>query len=181
MADEYSESVSIPQGVTAQVDGSTLIVKGEKGSIQRDFTHPRISIAVDDKEVVFKTASYTRAEKKFIKSYLAHVRNMFHGATQGHEYKLKICSGHFPMNVSVKGNTLEVKNFIGEVVPRTLTIQSDVKVGVKGEEIVVTGIQKEKVSQVAASIEKLTRRNGFDKRTFQDGIYITQKDSKPIK
>ena len=49
-----------------------------------------------------------------------------------------------------------------------------------GEMISVTGINKEIVSQAAADIEQLTRRVGFDRRIFQDGIYIVEKDGKVI-
>jgi len=48
---------------------------------------------------------------------------MIRGVTEGYTYKLKICSGHFPMNVSLKGDVLEIKNFIGESVPRKLKIK----------------------------------------------------------
>ena len=54
------------------------------------------------------------------------------------------------------------------------------KLKVNKEEIVVSGIDKEKVSQAAASIETLTRRQGFDRRRFQDGIYIISKDGKKL-
>jgi large subunit ribosomal protein L6 len=82
------------------------------------------------------------------------------------------------MNVSIKGQTLEVKNFIGEVVPRSYSFSKDVDVKLNGEMISVTGINKELVSQTAGSIEQLTRRVGFDRRIFQDGIYIVDKDGK---
>jgi large subunit ribosomal protein L6 len=45
----------------------------------------------------------------------------------------------------------------------------------------VEGIDKELTSQTAALIEKLTRRPGFDKRIFQDGIFMIEKDGKPLK
>ena len=51
---------------------------------------------------------------------------------------------------------------------------------INAPEIVVEGINKELTSQTAASIEQMTRRPGFDKRIFQDGIYITEKDGKKI-
>ena len=47
--------------------------------------------------------------------------------------------------------------------------------------IEVEGTDKELTSQQAASIEQLTRRPGYDKRVFQDGIYIIEKDGKRIK
>ena len=84
------------------------------------------------------------------------------------------------MNVSVKGLKLVVKNFIGEAVPRTLLFKEGATVKVEGDIIIVTGINKEIVAQAAASVEQLTRRVGFDRRIFQDGIYIVEKDGKSL-
>ena len=84
------------------------------------------------------------------------------------------------MNVSLKGDVLEIKNFIGEKVPRTLKIRPGASVKINGDEIVVEAINKEIAGQTAGSIEKLTKRPGFDKRIFQDGIYIVEKDGKRL-
>ncbi len=105
---------------------------------------------------------------------------MLRGVTEGHTYKLKVCSGHFPMSVSVKEGVLEVKNFIGEKVPRRLMIKDGVTVTAEGDVIVVTGHDKERVGNQAAAIEQLMRRPGFDRRIFQDGIYLTEKDGKEV-
>jgi len=50
-----------------------------------------------------------------------------------------------------------------------------VKVNVKGDEIVVEGVDLENVAQTAANIEQASKIRGFDKRIFGDGIYIYSK------
>ena len=175
-----TQSLVCPEGVSAQVENSVLSVTGSKGVVTRNFLHPKVIISAKGNGIDFSSKKFTLNEKKIMNTYKAHVRNMFKGVTEGHEYKLKICSGHFPMNVSLKGSTFEVKNFIGEAVPRLLVIKQGAEVKVNGDTIVVTGIDKELVAQTAASIETLTRRNGFDRRVFQDGIYIIEKDGKAI-
>ena len=85
------------------------------------------------------------------------------------------------MNVSIKDKTFEIKNFIGEKVPRVLKIKDTVDVKLEGDMVIVESISKECAGQMAASIEQLTRRPGFDTRVFQDGIFITYKDGKIIK
>ncbi|MBI2078742.1 MAG: 50S ribosomal protein L6, partial [Euryarchaeota archaeon] len=58
---------------------------------------------------------------------------------------------------------------------RKATILPGVKVDVKGDQVTVTGIDLEKVSQTAANIETATHIRNRDIRVFQDGIYIVQK------
>lgn len=178
VAENVVQKIALPEGISATVDTGIVSVTGPKGSVSRNFVHPKIKVAVDQEGVSFSAKKFTRNEKKVMHTFVAHLKNLFKGVTEGHDYKLKICSGHFPMNVSIKGQSLEVKNFIGEVVPRVYAFSSDVNVKLEGEMILVTGINKELVAQTAASIEKLTRRNGFDRRIFQDGIYIVEKDGK---
>ncbi|HLC99276.1 MAG TPA: 50S ribosomal protein L6, partial [Candidatus Nanoarchaeia archaeon] len=84
------------------------------------------------------------------------------------------------MNVSVSGNEFNVANFLGEKTPRKLKIKDGVKVKVEGEFVVVEGIRKEDAGQVAANIEILTKVKGRDRRIFQDGIYIIEKDGKQM-
>ena len=176
----HNETISFPEGVTATIVDSMITVKGSKGEVTKSFLHPKIAVKVSPDGVTFDIVKFTKSEKKNLNSFIAHLKNMFKGSMEGHEYKLKICSGHFPMNVSVKGDTLEVKNFIGEAVPRKLKFKEGVSVKLDGEIITVTGLNKEHTSQAAASIEQLTRRNGFDRRIFQDGIYIINKDGKEV-
>ena len=177
---DVKETQTLPEGVSGSYANGTLTVKGSKGEVSRLLRNPKIVISVSGQDVVFDMKTFSKNEKKMARTFAAHIRNMIKGATEGHEYKLKICSGHFPMNVSVKGNQLEVKNFIGEAVPRKITFKPGVDVKLNGTEISVTGTDKELTAQAAASIEKLTRRNGFDRRIFQDGIYIVEKDGKKI-
>ncbi len=176
--EKLEERVTLPDGVTANYADRTLTVKGEKGELAKLLYHPAITIALADGAITFTCSKATMREKKQLYTFKAHTRNMVKGVTEGYTYKLKICSGHFPMSVGVKDRTFEVKNFIGEKVPRVLTIKDGADVAVEGEAITVTGSDKEIVGQVAADIERLTKRPGFDSRIFQDGIFITEKDGK---
>ncbi len=177
---ELTETITLPEGVTASYDAAahTLVVRGEKGELSRSFFHPKITLTLDDGVVRLVAKQATLREKKMLFTFAAHIRNMARGVSEGYTCRLKVCSGHFPMSVSVKGNTFEVKNFIGEKVPRTLTLKPGVDVKVDGADVTVTGVDKELVGQVAADIEQLTRRPGFDSRIFQDGIFIVQKAGK---
>lgn len=169
------EEISIPSGVTVKVHNGVFTVKGPQGEVTRRLYHDKMHYAVEGNNVVVSSPDATKREKTQLYTMVSHIKNLIQGVTEGHSYKLKICSGHFPMTVAIKGDTLEVKNFIGEAVPRRLKLNPAVKVTIDGVIITVEGVDVEAAGQQAARIEGLCRRPGFDKRIFQDGIFITHK------
>jgi large subunit ribosomal protein L6 len=102
----------------------------------------------------------------------AHVLNMISGVREGFEIKLKIVYMHFPFTVKVTGNEISVSNFLGEKTPRKTRLIGNCKVEIKGDEIIVTGIDKENVGETASNLEKVTRIKSRDRRVFQDGIFM---------
>ena len=106
----------------------------------------------------------------------AHINNMLIGVTDGFTYKMKIVFAHFPMTVKVSGNKVNIDNFIGERSPRLSNIVGSAKVSVKGDEVTITGVNKEDVGQTMANLEQATKITGKDPRVFQDGIYLVSKE-----
>ncbi len=174
------EIIELPEGVSAVVSDNVLSVKGPKGEVKRKFIHPKISVKTAENKIVVSCAIATRSEKKIIFSWLAHIRNMIRGSENPFIYKLKICSGHFPINVSLSNNTVIVKNFLGEKSPRTLKIKTGATVKINGEIITVESSDKEIAGNIASDLELLTVKRNRDLRIFQDGIYITDKPSRMV-
>ncbi len=173
---EIRTEIPIPDGVTVTVtDGNHTIVKGPKGELEREFRFRGVDVNVDGGNVVIHKHLPRREHKAICGTYAAHVRTMIQGVTDGWTYNLKVVYNHFPIKTKVDGNTVVIENFLGERHPRKATIMDGVKVQVKGEEVVVEGIDRSKVGQTAANIELATRVTGRDIRVFQDGIYITNK------
>lgn len=177
---ELKEEIIIPENITVEIANGIVTLKSEKGELKRDFSDRKISMKKEGNKVIFDAGNFSKAKKKVIKTYAAHLKNMANGVTNGHKYVLKICSGHFPMNVSLSGKEIIIKNFLGEKVPRKLTIKEGAKVKINGDHIEVESLSKETAGQVSADIEEVTKRAGFDTRIFQDGIYIINKDGKEI-
>jgi len=177
----YKEEIEIQENVEIINDKGIILAKGPKGEVKKKLLNPKISIKIENKKILLQTNKLTKREKKWIGTFKAHIKNMSKGVTEGHVYKLKICSGHFPMNVSVQKDQLTIKNFLGEKHPRTLKLDSNVKVKVEGTEIVVEGNDKDLVGKTSASIEQLTRIVNRDLRIFQDGCYIISKSGKEMK
>jgi len=168
--------VELPEGVQASISENVLTVKGKKGEVSKYLRFPNVYMKVDSNKILIGTNKYSKSEKKIIFTYRAHSKNLIKGVTEGFEYNLIVVYAKFPMTVELKGTTFNVKNFLGEKVPRSMQVPAGVKVEIKGgKDIVVTGIDKEKTGQVAATIEQLTRINHLDRRVVQDGIFITKK------
>jgi large subunit ribosomal protein L6 len=173
---QVKEEIKIPEGIQITIEGKTVQVKGPKGSISKILSHPKIVMTVNDN--VFKIScsqSPRRKEKALLGTFKAHIRNMIKGVSKGYECKMKTVFSHFPIKTSVEGNNLLIQNFLGERFPRRAEILKDVEVDIKGENIILSSTDKEKVGQTAANIERATKVKNRDIRVFQDGIYIVSR------
>lgn len=174
MLKETKKTIKIPEGIEVLLD-DFIIVKGPKGEIKRRIKEPFLIIEKSDGNVVIKKKEINKNAKRAVNTAAAHIKNMIEGVTKGYVYRLKICSGHFPMNVSVTNNEITIRNFLGEKYPRTKKLKGNVSVKLEKEIITIEAINKEEAGQVAADIEKLTFIRDRDRRRFQDGIYIIEK------
>ena len=169
------ERVKIPDGVQVTLQEGQIVVAAKGVTLQRPLTHPRVTLAVEGREVKIRAEYPNRKESALVGTFAAHVRNMIVGVTEGFTYEMKIVYSHFPVKASVKGPEFVIENFLGEKCPRRADIRGATKVEVKGDQVLLTGPDIEAVSQTAANIEQATKIKGFDPRVFQDGIYITKK------
>ena len=79
------------------------------------------------------------------------------------------------MNISIANNTLIIKNFLGEKIPREAKILPGVEVKIDGDLIKLKGIDIEATGQTASNIEQACRITNKDRRVFMDGIWMTNK------
>jgi len=175
---EINKKIPIPEGVSANIENKILTVKGDKGEISRAFIHPKIDMKINDKLIEIHGKNVRRKEKALIGTYVAHTNNMIKGITKGFEYKMRTVFSHFPIKTSVEGNEFIIQNFLGERSARRAKILEGVNVVAKGEDITVQGIDKEKVGQTVANIERATKVKKRDIRVFQDGVYRISKGGK---
>ena len=170
------ETIEIPEGVEVIIENNEVSVKGPNGEDSRKFTYPNVSIKEENDVVVLETAFPKKKDKAMIGTTRAHINNMLIGVTDGFEYHMKIVFAHFPMTVKVQNDTVVIDNFLGERHPRTAKIVGNSQVAVKGDEVTITGINKEHVGQTMANLEQATKIKGRDPRVFQDGIYLISKE-----
>ncbi len=179
MRKEVGKQIEIPEGVTVHVEGKKVSVEGKKGKLEREFKG-KLSIVKKDNFIEVINKKSTKNDKKMINSTAAHIKNMVHGASEGYEYKLKACSAHFPMSLSIEGKTIIIKNFLGEIKARKAEILEGVTVKLDKEFITLSSADKEKAGQSAANIEVATHITKRDRRVFQDGIFITERPGREI-
>jgi large subunit ribosomal protein L6 len=179
--DKIEEKISIPEDVNIEIIENTIKVKGPKGELKRILIHPKIKFELKDNTLNLSTTKPSQREKTMINTFKAHIKNMIKGVKENYIYKMKICSGHFPMNVSIKENNIIINNFLGEKIPRKSKILPNVKIDIQGDIIILESNNKESVGQTAANIEQATRVTNRDRRIFQDGIFIIEKAGKKIK
>ncbi len=180
MKKEINEEIEFPQGVSVSYESNNIIVKGPKGEVKRHFFDPKIKVKVEGNKLNFINKKSTKREVKKIYSYKAHLKNIITGVQNPFVYKLKICSGHFPMNVTVSGDKFVVKNFLGEKIPREMKIKKGVNIKIIGDQINVESPDIELAGNTASDIEQLVRISKRDLRIFQDGIYLTDKAGEQI-
>merc|ERR1719506_755078 len=101
------------------------------------------------------------------------------GVTKQYDIKMRLVYSHFPINVNIVngGKTVEIRNFLGEKIVRTVDMVGEKTVAKKSndvkDEIILTGTDLELVSRSAALIHQSTLCKRKDIRKFLDGIYVT--------
>merc|ERR1711957_32547 len=123
-----------------------------------------------------------RKQLACVRTVCSHIDNMLVGVTRGFLYKMRFVYSHFPINVSLSGKNVEIRNFLGEKCVRKVELLEGVEyirsADVK-DQIELTGNDITLVSLTAAKIQQATNIRHKDLRKFLDGIYVSEKG--PIK
>jgi len=172
----YKEEMEIPDGVKVTLDGNHHItVKGPNGKITKDFSHVRgIKVSIEGKKINFSTNFPKSGTLALIKTIINLIKNLIIGVQTNYKYICKVCYSHFPCTVEVRPEKKEIHvvNFLGERAPRVTHYLDNVDVKVEGEDVILTGPDKETLGQTAANIQRCCRIRKKDPRVFQDGVYL---------
>jgi large subunit ribosomal protein L6 len=140
--------VPIPSGVTANVEGQVVKVKGPKGALNLTL-HDDVVIASEEGGITVSPRSETKRARSMWGMSRTQVANLFTGVTKGFEKKLEINGVGYRAAVQGKNLQLALGYSHDVVYPIPEGIQI---VTPKPTEIVVTGVDRQKVGQVAAEI-----------------------------
>jgi large subunit ribosomal protein L6 len=171
---EISRTIQVPEDVTVSLEGKKVNVKGAKGSLTRDFSFVPIAIDGEGKNVRIWAKWPRKKEAALVGTIYSHIQNMITGVTKGYTYK--IVFSHFPISVKIQDKSVLIENFTGERRARRIKIIGDVKVKIEPDDIIVSGINLENVSQTAANIEQATRVRNKDPRVFLDGLFVYERN-----
>ena len=171
-----------PENVEISVANRHVTVKGPRGSLTKDMSHLQLDFRVHSKFHRFSAIRWMGAKMDIspINTALSHVRNMCTGVTKGFRFKVRFAYAHFPINVSVEGQDVEIRNFLGEkrvrkaVAPAGLNVYRTETAKVK-DELVIDGNDLEEVSCFAALLHHQTLVKKKDIRKFLDGMYVQTK------
>ncbi len=142
--------VPLPQGVTATVAADAVTIKGARGSLSVPL-HKGVSVVEKDKQL---QVAYDNGEgvRAMAGATRAHLANMVNGVTRGYERKLELVGVGF--RAAVQGKALNLTlGFSHPVVfniPEGITIEAPTQT-----EVVVKGIDRQRVGQVAAEIRDI--------------------------
>lgn len=180
MKKEFIQNIKIPGGVEAEIKGNILKIRGPQGESSREFKIDGLIFEKKNDEIIIGDKKATKKEKKMINTIKSHIKNMIRGAQEKFEYKLKICYNHFPFTVEVRGKEALIKNFLGEKVPREVNIPEGVEVKTEKDIVKIRSHNKELAGQAAANFETATKIRLRDRRVFQDGLFIIEKNGRQM-
>ena len=146
------KEIALPKGVEARQDGNAVVVKGPKGTLTTPLV-PGIGVSIEDNVVKFERKDEENRTRAFHGLMRALVANNVKGVSEGFKKELDIVGVGY--RAEVKGK--EVVFQLGYSHPIRFPIPPGIDIAVDGKtgHITVTGIDKQKVGQVAAEIRGL--------------------------
>ena len=167
--------VAIPSGVTATIDGGQLSVKGPKGTLSIPLAD-QVSYAVEDGSISVQPANDSKQARSFWGMQRTLVQNLVTGVTEGFTKTLEITGVGYRANAQGKNLKLQLgySHDVDFAVPEGITIATPDQTTIN-----ITGIDKQKVGQVAAEIRRWRKPEPYKGKGIKyRGEYIFRKEGK---
>ncbi len=147
--------VLIPQGVTVEIKDGEIIVKGPKGELRMKW-NPLVKVVLEEGQVVVLRTSEEKVDRSIHGLTRSLVANLVEGVSKGFVKKLEINGVGYRANVA--GRSLDLS--LGYSHPIKFPIPEGIQIEMEGDKknvISVSGIDKQKVGQVAAEIREFRK------------------------
>ncbi len=170
--------ITLPQGVTATVEGNLVTVKGPKGSLEFKFK-PSMKVNVNESEVVVERPSDSKQDKAIHGTTRAIINNMAIGVSKGFSKKLQMIGVGY--RAIMKGDQLVISagysHPVNLDIPKELTVELP-----KNTVITVSGIDKQLVGEFSANIRGVRPPEPYlGKGIRYVGEYVRRKEGKTAK
>ncbi len=148
MAKAWKNPVAIPAGIDVNISDHSVTVKGSKGTLEQAL-HPLVDVQAKDGSLLFSPRDEDRKSMAMTGTVRALLRNMLTGVAEGFEKKLQLIGVGY--RAQAQGQTLNLN--LGFSHPIDYQIPEGISIETPSQtEVVVKGIDKQKVGQVAAEI-----------------------------
>lgn len=170
-----SNPITIPSAVDVQIDGQKVTVKGKNGSLDWE-VHREVGVAIEDGSIRIKARNESKTAKALSGTSRALLNNMVVGVSEGFERKLDIVGVGY--RAQLKGKVLNLS--LGHSHPINFDIPEDITIETPSQtEVVVKGIDKQRVGQVAANIRAFRKPEPYKgKGVKYSDEHIVRKEAK---
>ena len=152
------QPVTVPSGVDVTIDGQNVSVKGPKGTLTLDVAEPLNVSRNDDGAVIVARPNDERENRSLHGLSRTLIANLVTGVTEGYTTKMEIFGVGY--RVVAKGSDLEFA--LGYSHPVMITAPEGVTFAVESPtKFSITGIDKQKVGQIAANIRRLRKSDPY--------------------
>jgi large subunit ribosomal protein L6 len=167
--------IDIPSGVTVTADNGLIAVKGPKGELSLTVASP-IEVAIADNQVVVTRPNDERLSRSLHGLTRTLISNQIIGVTEGYTKGLEVVGTGY--RVAAKGESLEFA--LGYSHSITVDPPAGISFTVEGQnKILVSGIDKQAVGEVAANIRKLRKPEPYKGKGIRyEGEVVRRKAGK---
>ena len=169
------QPITVPAGVEVTIDGNTVTAKGPKGELTRSFPS-LMTITREGDEIVVARPDDSREAKSFHGLTRTLISNMVEGVSTGFSKKLQLVGVGY--RAALKGSDLEMQ--LGFSHPVLMECPENITFEVPSQtEIVVSGISKEQVGQVAANVRAWRKPEPYKGKGIRyEGEHVRRKVGK---
>merc|ERR1712118_299116 len=120
------QRIKVPKDCKVTVKSRKIEVSGKHGVLKRDFSHLPVDIAAVNGGKEIEVAMWFGQTKQLaaMRTVCSHIDNCFSGVQSKFQYTMRLVYAHFPINANITngGKTVEIRNFLGEKIVRTVNM-----------------------------------------------------------
>ena len=168
--------VAMPSGVTANVEGQTLTVKGPKGTLTMALLDDLVSTKIEDGSISITPVAVSQRNRAAWGMQRTQVQNLVTGVTEGFTKVLEINGVGY--RAAIQGNNLKLQlgysHDVNYAVPEGIEVKTP-----DATTIEISGIDRQKVGQVAAEIRRWRKPEPYKGKGIKyRGEFIFRKEGK---